>query len=122
MRGLRDIFGRFADQPDFRGFYERDIARRLYSPWARVGNSLRLALGKPITLVVTHPDGTRTVRVIDPVSSNEEYLAAVRQAEETVQGSDEDILADQVVITATGEQADRLVAWISRETRNVSER
>ena len=93
----------------------------MYSPWARVGDSLRLALGKPITLVVTHHDGTRTARVIDPDSSNEDYLAAVRQAEETIRGSDEDILADQAVITATGEQADRLIAWIGRETRNVSE-
>ena len=53
VRGLKDIFQSFVTQPDFRRHYERDIALRLYRPWHRVGNSMRLALGKPIRLTVT---------------------------------------------------------------------
>ena len=122
IRGLRDIFGRFADRPDFSALYESDLDRRLYRPWARVGDAMRLALGQPITLVVTHPDGTRTVNVIDPDPSSEEYLAAVRRAEETLQEPDEDFLAGEVVITATREDAARLVALVERNAGNVSER
>ena len=122
VRGLRDIFGRFTGRPDFSALYESDLERRLYEPWARVGDAMRLALGQPITLVITHPDGVRTAHVIDPDTSNEEWLAAVRQTEETMQGPDEDFLAGQVIVTTTREEASRLVALIERNTGNVSER
>ena len=122
IRGLRDIFGRFADRPDFSALYESDLDRRLYRPWARVGDAMRLALGRPVTLVVTHLDGTRTADVIGPDPSSEEYLAAVRRAEETLPEPDEDFLAGEVVITATREEAARLVALVERNAGNVSER
>ena len=83
---------------------------------------MRLALGRPVMLVVTHPDGTRTANPIDPDPSSEEYLAVVRRAEETLQEPDEDFLAGEVVITTTREEAARLVSLIERNTGNVSER
>ena len=122
IRGLRDIFGHFASRPDYKAFYESDIDRRLYKPWARVGDSMRLALGQPVTFIITHPDGTRTAHVIGPDPSSEEYLAAVRQAEEAMQGSDQDFPAGQVVITTSREDASRLVDLIDRHAGNVSER
>ena len=122
IRGLRDIFGRFADRPDFSALYESDLNRRLYKPWARVGDAMRLALGQPVTLVVTHPDGTRTARIVGPAPSSEGYLAALRQAEETMPGRDEDLPAGQVVITTTREEAARLLALFERDTEDVSER
>lgn len=82
---------------------------------------MRLALGKPTTVVITNPDGTQTAHVIDPDPSSEEHLSAVRRAETAMQEPDEDLLADHVVITATGEEADRLLAWTGRGTRNVLE-
>ena len=121
IRGLRDIFGHFAGRPDFSVFYESDIDRRLYKPWARVGDSMRLALGQPVKLIITNPDGTRTAHVIGPDPSSEEYLAAVRQAEQAVQGPDEDFLAGHVVITTTREEASRLTNSIGRNAGNVSE-
>ena len=121
IRGLRDIFGRFTGRPDFSVFYESDIDRRLHKPWARVGDSMRLALGRQAKLIVTHPDGTRTADVLGPDPSSEEYLAAVRQAEGKMERTDEDFLAGHVVITATREEASRLAALIDRSTGNVSE-
>ena len=121
IRGLRDIFGRFTGRPDFSVFYESDIDRRLHKPWARVGDSMRLALGRPVTLILTHPDGTRTADVLGPAPSNEEYLAAVRQAEGKMEGPDADFLGSHVVITASREEANRLAALIDRSTGNVSE-
>ena len=121
IRGLRDIFGRFTGRPDFSVFYESDIDRRLHKPWARVGDSMRLALGQPITLILAHPDGTRTADVLGPDPSSEKHLAAVRQAEGKMEGPDEDFLAGHVVITATREEASRLAALIDRSTGNVSE-
>jgi len=86
-----------------------------------VGNSMRLALGQPVTFVTTHPDGTRTTHSIDPDPSGEEYAAAVGRAEREAQRPDEDFLAGQVVIMATHEEAGRLTALIDRSTGNVSE-
>lgn len=121
IRGLRDIFGRFAGRPDFSVFYESDIDRRLHKPWARVGDSMRLALGRQVRLVITHPDGARTVHVLGPGPSGEKHLAAVRQAEGKMEGPDADFLAGHVVITASREEASRLAALIDRSTGNVSE-
>ena len=122
IQGLRDIFGAFASRPDFSGFCEPDLDRRLYKPWARVGDAMRLALGQPVTLVVTRPDGTRTAHVVGPAPSSEGYLAALHQAEEMMPGLDEDLPAGQVVITTTREEAARLLALFERNTEDVSER
>ena len=122
IRGLRDVFGRFADQPDFGALYESDIDRRLYAPWTRVGDAMRLALGRPVTLVVTHPDGTRADHVVGPAPSSEGYLAALRQAEETTPGLDEDLPAGQVTITIDREEAAHLLALCGGDTEDVSER
>ena len=122
IRGLRDIFGRFTYQPDFSALCESDIDRRLYEPWARVGDAMRLALGQPVTLVATHPDGTRADHVVDPAPSSEGHLAALRQAEETVPGLDEDLPAGQVVVTITREEAAHLLALCERDGEDVSER
>ena len=122
IRGLRDIFGRFADQPDFSALYESDIDRRVYEPWTRVGNAMRLALGQPVTLVVTHPNGTRADHVVGPTPSSEGYLAALRQAEETMPGLDEDFPAGQVVITVAREEAARLLALCESNTEDISGR
>ena len=122
IQGLRDIFGAFASRPDFSGFCEPDLDRRLYKPWARVGDAMRLALGQPVTLVVTRPDGTRTAHVVGPAPSSEGYWAALHQAEEMMPELDEDLPAGQVVITTTREEAARLLALFERNTEDVSER
>ena len=83
---------------------------------------MRSALGQPLTLVVTHPDGTRTARVVGSAPSGEGYLAALRRAEETMPGLAEDHPAGQVVITTTREEAARLLALFERDTEDVSER
>ncbi len=121
-RSLRNIFESLAVQPDFHRHYERDPARRLYASWARVGNAMQLALGNPVTLFVTHPDGRRTTHVVVPDVFDEEYQAALRQVREMAPDTDGGTPADSVSIRITEEQAENFMARVKEAVRSDSGR
>lgn len=117
VRGLESIFGSFFDRPDYGRYYEQDLRRRLEAPWVRVGQAMQLALGKPVTLTLTLPDGRRTARVVAPDGSNEEYRAALRRAREAIPDPEADTVSDHV-IHLTGKQAEDFMTFIDEATQN----
>ena len=108
VRGLMSVFDSLVTRPDFRRHYERNLAVRLHRPWQRVGDSMRLALGKPVNIMVRHPDGQCTTHVVEPNVSDDPYWIEIRQANEAVQDADENLWADHVTFPVAGEQADSL--------------
>ena len=108
VRGLMSVFDSLVTRPDFRRHYERNLAVRLHRPWQRVGDSMRLALGKPVNIMVRHADGQCTTHVVEPNVSDDPYWIEIRQANEAVQDADENLWADHVTFPVAGEQADSL--------------
>lgn len=114
VRGLMGVFDSLVTQPDFRRHYERDIAVRLHRSWHRVGDSMRLALGKPVTITVRYPDGQLTSHIVEPNVSDDRYRVEVNQANEAIGDADEKLRADHVAFLVAGEQADSLAACLGR--------
>jgi hypothetical protein len=121
VRGLTGVFDSLVTRPDFRRHYERNLAVRLHRPWHRVGDSMRLAMGKPVRITVRYPDGQFTTHVVEPNVSDDPYWIEIRQANEAVQDVDENLWADHVTFLVAGEQADRLAAYLGRKREVGSE-
>ena len=121
VRGLMGVFDSLVARPDFRRCYERDLAVRLRRPWNRVGDSMRLALGKPVRITVRYPDGQFATRVVEPNVSDDQYWIEIRQANEAVDDADEHLLADNVTFLVAGEQAASLAAYLERKREVGSE-
>ncbi len=115
VRGLMGVFESLVTQPDFRRHYERNLAVRLHRPWSRVGDSMRLALGKPVRIAVRYPDEQFTSHVIEPNVSDDQYWIEVRQANEAIEDVDEHLPADHVTFLVAGEQAASLADYLERK-------
>ena len=118
MDGLKSIFESLVVQPDFSRYYERNPHRRLHAAWARVGRSMQLALGKPVTFSVMSPDGRRMTHMVAPDTSDEQYQTALRRAREAAPDLDTGTSSDHVVIHVTRKQAADLMAQAGGAVRN----
>ena len=121
VRGLMGVFDSLVTRPDFRRHYERNLGVRLHRPWHRVGDSMRLALGKPVSITVRYPDGQFTTRVVEPNMSDDQYWIEILQANEAIEDADEHLLADHVTFLVAGEQAASLAAYLERKRQVGSE-
>lgn len=112
LRGLAEILESFFAAPDFHGLYEHDPRKRVIHAWARVGDSMQLALGRPVTLKMTYPDGRRTRRVVGPESANPEHRAALDKVRQTMESPDRDDADQMIVVSLTRQQAEGLMACV----------
>ena len=115
VQGLKSMFESFVTQPDFRQHYERNLALRPYRPWHRVGNSMRLALGKPITLTVMYPDGQRRTHIVEPKISDDAFRSTMCHAQEAAEDSDEFVAPDHTTVFLTRKQSDDLADYVRRK-------
>lgn len=116
--GLKSIFGSFGAQHDFSPYYERNLHNRLFASWVHVGRSMRHALGEPVEVSVTSPDGRRLTYVVPSSTSGKQYQGSFRRSRKAVRDVRTGRSSDPVTIWVTRNQAEALLAEAGQAVRH----